>query len=236
MLVAVNCRIPQECADSLLSLGFELVLMPPCSLLPAPVASHPDMLFFILGEYMLTYRDYYTVARREIDIIAKSGRLRLVLSDESPGSIYPNDILFNAAPIGDLIFARADSISHHIPEICDLYGAKIINTRQGYARCSTVIVDGRSIITSDAGIAKAASVEGLDVLKVTPGHIALQGYDMGFIGGASGVCGDKVYFCGNILSHPDAAAITAFCKARGREVVSLGSRELTDVGTMFFVS
>lgn len=234
-IAVTDCRIPRECAYALKARGFETVPLPPHPALPPPVASHPDMLLFVHGFFLLSSRDYYTLARSEIDMIAGVGRLTLILTDETPGEVYPRDILFNAAPIGGFIFARADSISHHISKICNLSGAKIINVRQGYTRCSTVIADEHSIITSDAGIASAARAAGLEVLLVSPGHIALKGYDTGFIGGASGVFDGTVYFCGDIDAHPDASAIRDFCAARGLRVVSLGGGSLTDVGTIFFI-
>ena len=63
----------------------------------------------------------------------------------------------------------------------------------------------------------------------------LDGYDTGFIGGASGADDDAVYFCGDVSHHPDADAIKAFCQKHGKECVSLSDEELTDVGTLFFI-
>lgn len=145
MLAVTDCRLPGDCRSSLRELGFEVLPLPPFPALPAPVASHPDMLFFLLGGVLLTHRDYYKIAKSEIDHITSAGRFELVMSDEPVGDKYPQDVLFNAAPVSRFILGRADSMSRHISEIAAKNGARIIGVRQGYARCSTVIVGDSAI-------------------------------------------------------------------------------------------
>lgn len=235
MLAIADCRLPRDIIASLMSHGFEPLLLPPFPALPPPVASHPDMLIFILGESLLTHRDYYAIAKEEINRICKAGGFRLILSDERVGRKYPSDILFNAAPVGRMIFARRDAVSHHISRIANDIGIGFIDIRQGYARCSILPVSESAMITADTGIARAALEHGFDTLAIRPGFVRLAGYNTGFIGGASGVCKDKVFFCGNIKSHPDADAIISFCAARGRGVLSLSDGDLFDAGTLFFI-
>jgi len=235
MLAVTDHRLPEGCQASLRNRGFELLLLPPFPALPAPVASHPDMLLFIFGGVLLTHRDYYRIAKREIGHTRSVGGLELVLSDEPVGDKYPRDMLFNAAPVGRFIFGREDSMSRHILQVSAGKGMRIVDVRQGYARCSTVIVGDSAIITQDRGIAGRARECGIDVLLVRPGHVRLDGYDTGFIGGASGVCRGLVYFCGNIDTHPDGEQIRRFITAHGYKVVSLGKGELFDAGTLFFI-
>ncbi len=235
MLAVTDCRLPEDCRTSLTRLGFDTLPLPPFPLLPRPVASHPDMLIFMLGGTLITHRDYYKIAESEINTICSAGNFRLILSDEPVSDEYPGDVLFNAAPAGNFIIARESSVSRHILKIADSLGFSLINVRQGYARCSVVSVGDRAIFTSDRGIATSARSAGLDVLEVHPGHVRLDGYGTGFIGGASGCCGEKVYFCGNLETHPDAVVIRAFCAAHNCESVSLGQGELFDAGTLFFV-
>ena len=101
-----------------------------------------------------------------------------------PGEGYPRDCALNACIAGGRFFHRLDASS---PEaLANLpAGLETVNIAQGYAKCSVCVVDGRSVITADRGIAKAALSAGLDVLTVTPGYIELEGFDCGFIGGAS---------------------------------------------------
>ena len=71
---------------------------------------------------------------------------------------------------------------------------------------------------------------GCNVLLIQPGHIALPGYDCGFIGGASFVYENKVIFFGNIEKHPDYTEISAFIDEAGYETVYEKNTPLTDLG------
>ena len=93
-----------------------------------------------------------------------------------------------------------------------------------------------AIITADEGIAKTAAAHGIDVLKIREGYVDIDGYGYGFIGGASGACDDAVYFCGDILSHPDGQKIADFCEKHSKRCVSLSNDTLFDVGTLFFLT
>ena len=110
----------------------------------------------------------------------------------------------------------------------------MIDVRQGYTKCSVCPIDENSIITADCGIAKKARQHGFDVLEVSNIGVNLDPLSCGFIGGASGVFHDAVYFCGNLDAHPDAESIKAFCKSHNKQTVSLSDEPLYDVGTMFF--
>lgn len=108
---------------------------------------------------------------------------------------------------------------------------KRIPVKQRYARCSICVVDERSIITADHGIAK--SCQGLlDVLEIEPGHIELPGFDYGFIGGCSfKLNAHELAFTGNLRTHPDAERIESFLRERGVKSVCMTDGPLLDIGS-----
>ena len=234
MIAIIDERMPSSCQAELKKRGYDIIALPPFPRLPTPVASHPDMLIFLSHGKLITHKDYYSIARDKLDAIAAHTQAELILSDENISDQYPHDILFNAAEAGTHIFGRVNCISRHISDVCNNNTLTLVDIKQGYAKCSICIVDRNVIITYDESISSAAQKRGVEVLKIAPGHIRLDGYDTGFIGGASGLCGNNVYFCGNIDLHPDAPAIRKFCSERGKNVVCLGENELIDVGTIFF--
>ena len=214
-------------------MGFDVIKMPCFPALQAPVSAHPDMLFFLSRGRLVCHRDYFVTAGYEIERIAERTGAKVVLSDEDIGEEYPRDVLFNAAAIGDMLICRRDAVSSRVAE---LYSEdKIINVKQGYAKCSVCVVSDSSIITSDRSIAKAAEKQGIDVLLISQSGVSLDGYDRGFIGGASGTDGEKVYFCGSLELHPSGEAIKEFCRERGREAVSLSDEPIYDYGTLIFI-
>ena len=58
--------------------------------------------------------------------------------------------------------------------------------------------------------------------------------DGGFIGGASGLCGNRLFFSGDPLTHPDGEAIYDFCRKHGTKPVPLTSGKLFDGGGIIF--
>jgi hypothetical protein len=231
--VITDNRIDKKCERGLLDRGFEIIKLPSFDLFQEPVSAHPDMLIFIGDGKIVCHKDYFAVAESEILKISKLLGAKMILSDESIGKEYPRDVLFNAAPVGDMLICRRDALSERVAE---LYGEeKIINVNQGYAKCSTCMVGDKAIITADKSIAEKAQAKGIDVLVISPKGVRLDGYDCGFIGGASGSDNENVYFCGNIDLHPDGEKIKAFCEKQGKKVVSLSDAALYDYGTLMFI-
>ena len=222
-------------AEALEALGHSVVKMPPSTILPHPMCTHTVMLVFIGFGCLFTHRSYYNQNHELIDKISNERGLDIVVSDEELGISYPNDVLFNAVCIGSKLICNQKYISKHILDKAKNSGCEVILTKQGYTKCSTCVVSDNAIITADRGIYAVAISNGIDSLLIEPGHISLPPYEYGFIGGASGRYGDKVYFCGDINKHPSSKEILAFLKNHGKEAVSLSNSELLDIGSILFV-
>jgi len=236
MVVVSDIRIPEACRAELERRGFSCVSLPPFSALDPRVASHPDMLILPIDGRLFVHKDYYAEARETVDSILRFASLRLVLTDDKVSEQYPYDVSLNLVVSGNRIIGRQDTMSKTVAAYAEREDLTVVNVKQGYAKCSTVVLGDKALITADPAIEKAARALSLDVLRITPGHVSLRGYDCGFIGGASGVFHDTVFFCGNILSHPDGKAIVNFCSKHAFQVVSLSEESLYDVGTLFFFS
>ena len=230
--VITDNRIDKKCEKGLWERGFELIKLPPFSILQEPVAAHPDMLLFVGKGKLLCHADYFAIAKKEISLIAEIIGAELVLTRDTVGAKYPYDVIFNAAATGDRLICRRDAVS---PSVAELYSENmIIDVKQGYAKCSTSVVGDNAIITADPSISRAASERGIDVLSVSPLGVRLEGYDRGFIGGASGADEENVYFCGSVDLHPDGERIKDFCNKHGKTAVSLSDEPMYDYGTLIF--
>ena len=233
--VISDFRLPKKAQETLESLSFSVIKLPPFERLSPPVASHPDMLIFF-GDEIICHRDYYASNTNLIDKISHLSSFPLSLSDEEIDSDYPSDVLFNALPIGKYLFSKESSVSRLIKGYVERKGLTALNVRQGYSRCSVCKISESAAISADASLLSAIAAKGIDTLCISEGGVRLEPYDHGFIGGASGFFGDDVFFCGNIELHPDAERIKEFCKKHKKNVVSLSDEELIDVGTLFFFS
>ena len=102
---------------------------------------------------------------------------------------------------------------------------------QGYTKCATVVM-GESFITEDDGIYKALEQTGKKCLLIKKGYVKLDGYDYGFIGGASAFIDEKsaILFFGDITKHPDYLKIKCFCNSNNITIDYISEIQLTDIG------
>lgn len=148
------------------------------------------------------------------------------------GKNYPNDAQFNMCLIKNTCLYSEKVSSYEIADFLTLRGAKAINIKQGYCRCSICVVDEGSIITSDRGVHSKAIDNDIDCLLITPGYISLDGFDCGFIGGCSFKISDnKICFTGTLDMHPDKQRILDFLASKNVEPVFLTDRPAFDIGT-----
>ena len=235
MIAITDNRISSAALSVLRNEGFEPILLPAAAYLQSGVASHTDMLIFLGFGKLFCHEKYYAGNRQVIDHIASLSSSEVCVSSEPTGEKYPSDVLFNACLVGNRLICNEKTVSKLVLEAARSQGYEIINVSQGYTKCSISVVSDNAIITADKAIAAACKGVGIDVLTVSEGHISLPPYDFGFIGGASGVCCDKVYFCGDLSLHPDGDTISAFCKKHGKVPISLSDRKLFDCGTIIFI-
>ncbi len=147
------------------------------------------------------------------------------------GYEYPEDVKFNAACVGRYFIHNLRYTSEKLLQAANCF--KKVDIKQGYAKCNIVVVDNSGLITSDDGICKALEhIPDIDVLKVTKGHVKLEGFEYGFLGGASGRVGRELVFNGNLEKHPDFRRIKDFVISRGIDLKYFREYELEDIGSI----
>lgn len=186
------------------------------------LAGHADLSVFVAEKVIVAGREvvpkivnYLTLEELQIHTIMQ-------------GPAYPNDVGLCICQTEEYVIYNPKTVSSKV--IPYLKGTKI-PVNQGYARCSVCVVSNDSIITADAAIAKTAATAGMNVLMIHPGHIRLDGYDYGFIGGATIKISDSVLaFTGTIESHPDQNSILEFLEKHGVTPVFLTNDPIFDIG------
>ena len=210
-----------------------IVLLPPHPALPEPVAAHADMLFCTVDKTVFFDKIYTETYPDVVEAVRAAGGFGLMTVPPLGGE-YPNDISLNVIVAEGFAVCRRDSVSSEVLSHLVGSGRRVIDVNQGYASCSCLCFRGL-VVTADRGIANGLSGV-CDVLTICPGGISLPPYDTGFIGGASGVDGDKVLFVGDVTAHPDGERMVSALESRGAKCASLGGGELSDVGGIKFIN
>ncbi|MBQ4568784.1 MAG: hypothetical protein IJA62_01795 [Ruminococcus sp.] len=180
---------------------------------------------------LLKIKDRFFIPKNAIGLLKKLSEFsNEVCVCDSLENKYPLNVSLNAVQVGQYLFCKASSLAPEVREFSIANDIKLINVNQGYAKCSTLVLNDNAIITADPTICKAAYDLDLDVLLIKQGHIYLDDNSYGFIGGASGVIGDTVIFFGDLESHPDASDIKEFIKKHNMDLISLCKGCLKDIG------
>ena len=182
MIAIVDQRMPKDAQSRLSELGFSVISLPPFSRLAAPVASHPDMLMLPLGDRLFVYKEYYEAHASLLDTIAKAAGRKLCAVDKVVSEQDPEDIGLNRLVFGKHLLGRIDKTPAEILDYALAQGCLTHFVKQGYAKCSTVVLGDSAIISADPSILSAAESIGADTLAVSSGGISLPGYEYGFIG------------------------------------------------------
>jgi len=223
----VDNRARQMLDRPLRDLGLRPIYMPPSSLLAPPIDSHPDMRCAVIGRKVFCSPGDESVFSdiKDIDITS-------CLSVPRGG--YPGDAAYNCLIIGGRLVHNLRYTDKTILDYAKNTGMTLVHAEQGYAGCSACVVDSGSAITSDKGIHATLVKSGVDCLLISEGHVQLDGYGYGFIGGASGLLDERILlFTGDIGLHPDYQSIRSFVTSKGVNIICLTDLPLFDIGRIF---
>lgn len=221
-------------ADKKIFFALDKMNMPFCKsfdmpMLYKPVNTHPDMqIHFVDGKTAVaapaSFEYYRSCLPKYIELLKGSA---------DPGGTYPGDCAYNVVRMGKNIIGNLKYTDPVILNFYELRGYNFINVKQGYTKCSLCIVDENSAITEDEGLYKTLNSAKIDVLKIERGGVRLDGFDYGFIGGASGLISEnKLAFFGDISKHSDYESIKKFIKTKKVDIIQLSSTNLADYGSI----
>lgn len=144
---------------------------------------------------------------------------------------YPDDVRLNCSIIGNKIICNKRTVAKEILEFAEIEKYQIIDTKQGYSRCSVCIINENAIITDDPSIFKAAQNFFNDTLFISKGSIGLKAASYGFIGGCTGkLSKNKIAFNGRIESHTDHNRIIDLLNKYNITAIELTGKKLEDIG------
>ena len=230
-LLALGERYAPALAEPLLALGVEPLWLPDNLLVDNRVAGHADLALLHLGDERVVAAKGSGV----VNLLTNRG-FAVTESDMPPAGDYPGDCGLCGCLVGRTFLhnlTHSDSaVLRRLKTDTTIHMVHMVHIAQGYAKCAICVVDAQSILTSDAGVAKAAEAHGLDVLRVRPGFVELPGFAYGFLGGAAfQLRRSELAFTGTLDGHPDKERILAFLRDRGVTARYLTHRPVFDIGS-----
>lgn len=224
----IDYRASAKTVDALEKLNFSVIKTPQLTTLYTTICGHSDIMVFKAQNDEIivepTVFKYFSNKLTNIEVVAGN----TILNEK-----YPFDIAYNAALVGKKLICNEQFTDDKILDFANRNDIKIVNTKQGYAKCSICIISDEAIITSDKNIQIAAEKNKIDVLMVDDTSIKLNGFEHGFIGGATGLISKNILAVnGDINYHKDCNRIVDFCKSYGIEVISLNNEQIDDIGSI----
>ena len=224
--IIIDYRASDETIKELKNLGCHIIKTQPILSLYDEVRGHSDMQLHAAGDDIICAPEAYKYYKSAI-----CGK-KVVCGKSKLKPKYPYDIAYNTCRMGDYVICRENFTDSEILDRYRRMNLKILNTKQGYAKCSICVADKESAITADEGIYNLLIKCGMNVLKISSKGVDLYGMQ-GFIGGASGLINENLLaFNGDLKTHPDYENIKSFCRNLGVDTISLCSGPLKDIGSI----
>ncbi|AVM66643.1 hypothetical protein C3V37_01690 [Peptostreptococcaceae bacterium oral taxon 929] len=199
-------------------------------ILKGAVATHPDMSLFKYDE------DTLIASRESFDYyneIFKGTKINIINANEDPHEKYPSDVKFNALRIGEHLICKRDVCAKSIIKRFD--EAKIINSSQGYVKCSIIDVGSEYFASDDKYLYEIIKSFGKKCILLDKGFVKIKDYDYGFVGGASGYARDKIFLTGKIINEANRIRLEEFAREINKELIYLTEYDIFDIGTLMIM-
>lgn len=194
------------------------------------ISNHPDIAMLPVGYKKLVVApsvcEYYREKLEPFGFV-------IIKGSSEPGSKYPDNIMYNAAILGDKVICSQNHLDKIAEKELRANELQIHNVGQGYSKCSLAIIGESQGITSDIGIAGSLWEIGYDVLLIKHGHINLPGLNYGFIGGSVGMLSEReLLISGSLTHHPSCDGINEFLNNYNVKPIQLSEQQAVDIGTI----
>lgn len=204
-----------------------VILVPKDERFDSRISSHPDLVISIIDNNLIIDENASIPIFKQLDALG----IPYVMGKSRLSAVYPKDTAYNAVITKNFLLHNLNYTNPLLLMHSTYTKKKLIHVKQGYTKCSTVVLNDNSIITSDQGIYKAAK-DFMNVLLIQPGHVLLEGYEFGFLGGASSSLEDTIVFHGDLSKHPDFLRIATFIEAAHKKLHYFKEFPLTDIGSI----
>lgn len=226
MIAIADKRIPEAAKNSLETYALVLYLETAGITYPA-VSGHPDVFFCQTRDGLVCAPNVPTELTKQL----VSADISVITGKHPIENKFPDTAILNAVVTDKYLIHHQKYTDPHLKKSCS--HLESIHVNQAYTRCNLIPLNDDRFITSDRGIEKALITIGNETLYVNPKRILLSGYDHGFIGGTSGIIGNRIFFIGSLKHFREGEKLRSFLKAY--EIIELYDGPFFDGGSLLFV-
>lgn len=215
----------KEIIDFLSQLGYECVPVIVSDRVSAPISAHSDVLYRKIDSNTIIV----SACQRANFACLEASDYNVIVCDKLSAG-YKTESFLNFIINDNFIIKNPNTAL----KLDDKYtnDKKIINIKQGYTSCSVIQVTEQAYITDDDNIYNVLSDNNLACLKIKKGDIELNGYDYGFIGGASVKLDENnILFFGDISDATDKNNVIDFLNNYRINAVFINGKKLKDIGS-----
>lgn len=192
------------------------------------ISTHPDLQIHFVTKNMAFCAPEVINYYREI--LPQNITLKAGIS--CVGHTYPSNCAYNVARVGNTVICNTKCTDKMILDFYKKNGNKIINVNQGYSKCNICPLSDSSFITEDKGIYNSAkNANEIRPYLISAGTVCLDGFEYGFIGGATGMFDKKLFLCGK-LEDCIEEDVHKIIKNEGIEYIELSDDKLRDFGSI----
>ena len=211
--------------DFIKSQGIELIFSDNNTLLDNSVMNHADLCAHHTGGKDIIV----DCNNHELYKILREMGMNVLRTEKGVKSPYPFDCALNCFKAGNYLFCNYSITDKTL--LTSYKTFKPACVKQGYCKCSTLLLNNNCFITDDITIFNKGKELSFNCLLIEKGDVFLKGYDYGFIGGACAkIDKSTVLFFGDITKHRSFNQIDNFIKSSGMSYIYSKDFPLTDIG------
>lgn len=225
----ISYKSDSKLKDMLNEKNIDIIETIKCKDVDKPVDDHPDLVVHPIDKKnIFVYYKHFDYYKEKLD---KYG-VNVHRSFNELNKEYPNDIYMNISRLKGYFFHKQNYIDKNIEKIL-LESTVSVEVKQGYAKCSSMIIKDDTVITTDYKLNKKYISLGFNSYLLPSGDIGLPGYNTGFIGGTCGNIGkDEILFYGNLEKYKHSKELIKILNYENIEFIYPNTEEFVDRGSI----
>lgn len=231
MYCFLDYRCSNEEIDNIVKQGLTPIIVPKTTNVYDAINGHVDIQMNIISKNTIII--HKSMDKDFCNTLDKFN-IKYIFSNDDLKYSYPGDIILNGIVLDNYFIHNLKYTDKNLLD--NIKNKSLINVKQGYSKCSVLIVNQKAIITSDKGIANALRKENFDVLLIPPGDIILPSMNYGFIGGTGGLINNNTMaFFGDLQYYAYGREVYDFLYKYDVKPIYLSQGKLIDRGSIYII-